>query len=95
MAKDTDIETILRHLGPPEEIDRQMRQFKEAAKLLSTDQPRMIGKYPKQWIAVFQGSVAARGRTYASVLEQLNNQKIPRGQVVIRFIEKNHRTMIL
>lgn len=93
-ADDTE-EWILDILGNPTEIDESLTKFREAAQLLSSDHPRMIERYSKQWIALFNGSVAAQGSTFATLMNEVDKQAIPRSEAVVRYIDRNHRTMIL
>jgi len=54
MAKMTK-EDALRHLGgSAESIDRGLRQFTQAAKVLSSDHPRLIDEHPLQWVGVYK-----------------------------------------
>jgi hypothetical protein len=86
---------VLRLVGDPVEVDRSLRSFQEAAKVLSSDHPRLIDKYPKQWIAVHNGHVKATASTYNALLAQMDRDHLPRDETIIRFIDRNQRTMIL
>lgn len=86
---------ILEKLGDPKDIDRKLQSYRRSAQVLSSKHPRMLDRYPKQWIAVYKGRVKAQGRTFQSVMTQVDNLKLPREQVIVRFIDRNQRTMIL
>lgn len=88
-------EEIIRELGDPVEVDRQLERFRRAAKVLSSKHPRMIDLYPNQWIAVHEGKVKARGRTFWSLMKQVEGQNLPKEHVLVRFIDKSQRSMIL
>ena len=86
----------LRHLGGSVEgIDRELRQFADAAGVLSSDHPRLIDEHPLQWVGVYQGKVAASAQTLSSLMRQLQNDGIPPQNTIVRFIDKNERTLIL
>ena len=88
-------EEITNLLGDPADVDRDIQKFRKSARVLSSKHSRMITRYPKQWIAVYQGKVRAQGRTLRSVLAQIDEKEIPRGDVIVRYIDKNERAMIL
>ena len=86
----------LRHLGGSAEgIDRQLRQFTDAAGVLSSDHPRLIDEHPLQWVGVYQGKVAASAQTLSSLMKQLEDEGIPPQSTIVRFIDTNERTLIL
>ena len=89
-------EEILEQLGgSAAQIDEELRRFGEAAKVLSSDHPRMIEEHPLQWIAVYQGKVAATGKNLKSLISQLQEANIPPQSTIIRFIDKEERALIL
>lgn len=81
--------------GPPARIARELDEFAESARALSSDHPRFIDDYPQQWVGVFQGKVQAQGKTLKSVMAQLGEKGIPTKHALIRFIERDQRTLIL
>ena len=91
----TKAQEILRLVGDPIQVDRSLRTFRKAASVLSSDHPRLIDKYPKQWVAVHDGQVKAAATTLNAVLSQVDKAHLPREEVIIRFIDRNQRTMIL
>lgn len=95
MTASAKIQAVLKQIGNPAKIDKELQDFQKAAHALSSNHPRMIDLYSKQWIAVFQGEVKAKGRTFQSVMDQVDKKKIPREGVIVRYIDKNLRTMIL
>lgn len=87
---------VLRHLGGSAmEIDRGLRRFADAAKVLSSDHPRLINEHPSQWVGVYHGKVAASATTMESLLSKLRENGVPAKDAIVRFIEKNERTLIL
>lgn len=95
MAQHIDAETILKQIGDPREVAQGLWDYRNAARVLSSQHPRMIERYPKQWIAVYKGKIAVSGRTLRSVLEQADKRKLPREALLVRFIDRTQRTMIL
>ena len=86
---------ILTVLGNPVAVDREIQEFRQTAQVLSSQHPRMIEEYPKQWIALYQEEVVARASTFKVLMAQIDERNLPRQNVVVRFIDRNQRTMIL
>jgi hypothetical protein len=95
MSQVLDQDAILKLLGDPSQVDQELTSFSETAQALSSQAPRMIEAYPKQWVALYQGTVQAHASTYRSVLEDLKKKGLPKERMIIRFIDRNPRTMIL
>ena len=96
MAKITSAEEVLRQLGgTAAEVDREIQRFRQAARVLSSSHPRLIEQYPKQWVVVHKGKVEAHAKKFASVMKQISEKNLPREHVIIRFIDRNRRAMIL
>jgi hypothetical protein len=86
----------LAHLGgSPAQIDRELRRFAEDAKLLSSEHSRLLREHPLQWVAVYDGKVAAAGKTLKSVMAQLRKRGISPASAAIAFIDPRERALIL
>ena len=72
-----------------------MRAFNQSARRFSSDHPRLIDKYPKQWVAVHNGKVKAKSGSLKALMKQVDEKKLPRGRLMVRFIDRNHRTFVL
>jgi len=79
----------------PVRLKNLLQEFRETARALSSEHPRLIEEYPNQWVAVYRGKVAAHAETFNAVLAKMKRKKIPPGRAIVRFIEKNQRTLIL
>jgi hypothetical protein len=79
----------------PNSTARSLREFRRSARLLSGDQPRLIDEYPDQWVAVSDNSVIAHGKALETVLHQLDKKGVQRADVIVRFIERTKRTLVL
>ena len=87
---------ILSSLGSdPEDIARGLREFSKSAEMLSNDRPSLINEHPLQWVGVYRGKVSAKADDLPSLMEELERRGIPLGDTIVRFIEKNQRTLIL
>jgi hypothetical protein len=92
---DDSAKAVLELLGDPKDVDRDLQSYRKTAQVLSSDQPRLIDQYPKQWVAVYQERVRASGKTFASVMAEIDKKGLPRAHVIVRYIDRNQRTMIL
>ena len=86
---------VLEQLGNPREVDRQLQDFRRAARVFSSSHPRLIDEYPNQWVAVYRDKVKAHGSTLNSVVRQVDKLGLPKESVVVRFIDRSQRTLIL
>ena len=79
----------------PKDIAKGLREFSKSAEMLSNDQPRLIDEHALHWIGVYRGEVSAKADDLPSLIEELERRGIPLGDTIVRFIEKNQRTLIL
>ena len=79
----------------PDNAARSLREFQRSAHVLSSNQPGLIDEYPDQWIAVSDGTVVAHGENLNNVLRQVDKKDVRRSDVIVRFIERTQRTLIL
>jgi hypothetical protein len=85
---------LLRLIGDPEQTARALRRFHRAAQALSSDDPRFIDRYDQKWVAVHGRDVIA-AETLEQLLRDIDDAQIPRGEVVVRYIDRNERVLIL
>lgn len=88
-------ERIWELFGDPRETHRRLVRFSESARALSSDYPRMIEKYPDQWVAVHEGEVLSHAAQLDELLEAIDAADVPRKEVLIRFIESHPRILML
>ena len=88
-------ELIMDQLGDPRDIDRELQSFRKSARALSSHRPRLVDRYQKKWVAIYEGKTQASGRTLQSVLQQVDGKGLPRERVIVRYIDRNQRTMVL
>ncbi len=96
MSNNTDIMSVLTQMNEhPGKIARSLRAFQKSACVLSENHPRLIDEYPDKWVAVANDAVMASGDTLEQVLTLIDDRNISRADVIIRFIERTQRTLIL
>lgn len=79
----------------PSDMARSLCEFEQSARVLSGDHPRLMDEYPDQWIAVANREVMAHGDSLEQVLAEVDARNIPRDEVIVRFIERTRRTLVL
>jgi hypothetical protein len=86
---------IAKIIGDPRQVDRELAQFRRTSKLLSADRPRLVDLYAQRWVALYDGTVRAVADTVEEVLAEVEKEGIPKEHVIVRFVDKELRTMIL
>jgi hypothetical protein len=87
---------VLRQLGAkPEEIANELKAFAKTARVLSSNHPRLINTYPRQWVGLYRGRVAAHATTLPALMKRLSRANIPSEKAIIRYIDNDPRTLIL
>src|SRR4029453_1642100 len=69
--------------------------FSESAQIFSSDVHRLIDSYESKWVAVRKGGVLAVGDSLEELTEQIEHKRIPRSETLIRFIDREPKTLIL
>ena len=95
MAGKLNRHQIQKILGPPDQVAAELAGFRKSAVVLSSQAPRLIQKYPKQWVAVCDGEVRASASTFGKILKAIDEKQISRSKTIVRFIDKKVKTMVL
>ena len=85
---------ILDQIGDPREIATSLRKFRRAAKVLSSDRPRLIHRYPNKWVVVFNGEVKAAVNSFAAAMAKAKALNLPKASFFVQYIAKKRQTMI-
>ena len=81
-------------IGDPRKVGAELQSFRETARHLSDD-PTIAERFKGQWIGVHGGQVQSYGDTVDKVLHQLDVAGYARSQVIVRYIHKEPRILIL
>lgn len=79
----------------PKQMDRELRSFSRAARLLSSDHPRLIDQHPNQWVGIHDGSVRASAKSFSALIAQLRKRGLSPNDTIIRYIDTSGRKLIL
>ncbi len=77
--------------GNAEQISRELGEFTASARALSDDHPRFIDQYPEQWVAVYQGNVAATGDSLEHAAKDAEGKGIPPQHLIFRHITREEK----
>jgi len=84
------------HLGAtPRQVDRELRAFSRAARVLSSDHPRLIDRHPKEWVGIYDGKVHAAAKSFGALVSKLKKKGVPPNEAIIRYIDTSGRMLIL
>lgn len=79
----------------PQQIKRELRTFSRAARLLSSNHPRLIDKHPKEWAGLYDGEVCATDKSFNGLIKKLKSRGISPQDAIIRYIDTSGRKLIL
>lgn len=76
------------------DVAKSLIDFSRSSELLSNDQ-KLVEKYAQKWVGVCSGKVQAVQDDLHSLLKELDSRGVSRSDTVVRFIEREQRTLIL
>ena len=80
--------------APAEAVAKGLLDFAQSSQLLSSDL-RLVDKYAQKWVGVCGGQVLAAENDLDLLLKELDSLGVSRADTVVRFIEREQRTLIL
>jgi hypothetical protein len=85
-----------RHLGgSAAQASKDLQRFGKSAQVLAYDRRRVANQYNHKWVGIYDGVVAASGRSLRDVLLKLRKKAIPTSEAIVRFVDKKEATLIL
>lgn len=79
----------------PKQIDRELRAYSRAARVLSSNHSRLVNTHPKQWVGIYDGNVRATGKSFTALISRLKKQGLSPGDAIIRYIDVSGRKLTL
>jgi hypothetical protein len=79
----------------PKQINRELRTFSRAARLLSSNHPRLIDTHPKEWVGLYDGEVCATDKSFNGLVRKLKRRGFSPSETIIRYIDTSGRKLIL
>jgi len=90
-----DIKNLVATAGGEEAIEMKLRRFEEDARYLQSLREELLRKYLDQWVAVYEQSLVAHGKTISELRKQLSTKRIPQNEAVIDFIASERKSLLL
>ena len=90
-----DITNLISALGGEEVIEVKLRRFEEDVRYLQSLRQELMRKYLDQWVAVYERSLVAHGKTISELRQQLLAKGIPQNEAAIDFIASKRKAMLL
>lgn len=95
MQKPFEKEFIHEQVGDLTELVREMKDFDMSLETLCSNYGQILKEYPNQWVAVHQGEVKASAETHELLMAAVEQKGLPRHNVLIRFLDKTGRKLIV
>jgi hypothetical protein len=77
------------------QVDRELRGFSRAAKVLSSSHPRLIDEHPREWVGIYDGKVYAAAKSLRMLVSKLKKRGLSPNETIIRYIDTSGRKLIL
>ena len=86
---------LLQECGGLEQVLEDLGSIRRSEQAFSGRHRRLSREHPNQWVAFHNGKMAALADSLNGVLEAADEKKIPRGNMVIRYLDPDPKLMIL
>ncbi|MGI8549997.1 MAG: DUF5678 domain-containing protein [Dehalococcoidia bacterium] len=78
-----DEAAMLQHLGDPQRVADELREFRKDFSYLSSIYSRLVQEHPNQWVAVFGRQVVAIAETPEKLVALVEGAGVPTTRTVI------------
>ena len=79
----------------PQQVADKLQSFEKSCAVLSDSDSRLVEQYPDKWVGIHDGEVKADSDALDTLLAELDAQRIPRDNAIVRFISVYPDTLIL
>ena len=86
---------LLQECGGLHQVLEDLGSIRRSQKAFSGQHRQLSREHPNQWVAFHNGKMAALADSLDGVLEAADEKKIPRGKMVIRYLDPDPKLMIL
>ena len=86
---------LLQECGGLDQVLEDLGSIRRSQKAFSGQHQQLSREHPNQWVAFHNGKMAALAHSLDGVLEAADEKKIPRGKMVIRYLDPDPKLMIL
>ena len=86
---------LLQECGGLDQVLEDLGSIRRSQKAFSGQHRQLSREHPNRWVAFHNGKMAALADSLDGVLEAADEKKIPRGKMVIRYLDPDPKLMIL
>lgn len=94
MARKSSLSTALKSIGGAEEFRQKHQQYSESVYYIDTDRRKLLAKYSDNWVAVHNSKVVAHGKRYHDVVKAIEREKLPIGEIALKFLSSRRRVTL-
>jgi hypothetical protein len=89
------VKSISDMIGDPKLLDAEMESYRRDVDVLWSHFAELAAKYPKQWVAVYNGKVQASAPNLDRLLVAVAELGLPRERIAVRYMDTTPRRMVL
>jgi hypothetical protein len=78
----------------PKKIARELRAFSRTGQFLSSNERRLLKRYPEQWVGLYDGKVRASAKSLDEVISKLEQQELPPSESIIWYMDTSVRSRV-
>ena len=90
-----EMQSMVARMGGEEAIELRIRRFEEDFQYLQSLWYDLMHNYLNQWVAVYEKSLVAHGKTISELRKKLIAKGIPQNEAVIDYVASERKSMIL
>lgn len=89
------IKNMVADAGGEEVIELRLRRFEEDVHYLQSLRQELLRRHLNQWVAVYERSLVAYGKSISELRKQLSVRGIPPNEAAIDFVASERKAMLL
>jgi hypothetical protein len=89
------LEELLEIIGDPDQLAQKMEKGRADLKAFFLVQLELLKKHPKKWIVFYDGELRAVGSSQRSVLAKADARGLPRGEILVEYLDPDPPNLIL
>ena len=90
-----EMKNMVSQVGGEEAIELRIRRFEEDFQYLQSLWYEFMSKYLNQWVAVYEKSLVAHGKSISELRKKLSLKGIPQNEAVIDYISSERKSLLL
>ncbi len=95
MPVTAEMQNMVAQVGGEEAVELRIRRFEEDFQYLQSLWYDLMHNYLNHWVAVYEKSLVAHGKTISELRKKLSIKGIPQNEAVIDFVASERKSMLL